>query len=137
MKRNDGHRIHTGSHRRLRSGFDSFRPHREQTRLLHVSGNVGVSLNGDRQWQVLETQVVSGDDDKRLIWQWYEVAGTATTNRVIAKFYEIRRRLLSPAQGSAAIVISSRYELSPDEARLRLTGFLNEMLLPLRNSVTQ
>lgn len=105
----------------------------DQARLL-AAGSFVVSLDQIPQWRVLETQIISGDD-KRLIWQWYEVAGTATTSRVVAKFYEIQRRLLTPSQGSAAIVLSSTFELSPEEARIRLRRFLNEMLPGLRKAV--
>jgi len=106
----------------------------EEERLLK-EGMYSLNLRSGQTWELRETHVKYRGGSKRLIWQWYEIAGSATNNNVTAKLFEIRRRLLLPNQHSAAIVVSSLYDISADEARERMTLYLNDMLPALRQSV--
>lgn len=100
-------------------------------------GSDSFSLVEDRQnWQVLYNRVTS-QNEKRLIWYWYEIDGKPTTNKFTAKLYEMQRRLFSPENGSAALLMSTTYELTHLEASKVLTVYLNDMLPALRKAVNQ
>ena len=89
-----------------------------------------------KTWPVLTTRLEEGGRS-RLVWHWYEVGGSATINRVWAKAYATRNRLLGSRMDSAAWAISSEYSMSDEEAAAVLEDFLATMLPSLREAVSQ
>lgn len=92
--------------------------------------------DGSEKWPVNYMNVTSGDS-QRLIWYWYEIDGKPTTNRITAKYYEMLRRLSASKKGSAALLLSSSYEISQQEASDALNAFLADMLPSLREVANQ
>ena len=96
-------------------------------------GITQAEISANQAWPVQETRLES-EDGKRMVWHWYEVDGSATVNRVWAKGFEVRGRLLGSERGSAAWLVSARYELVADEAREVLADYLAVMLPALREA---
>ena len=107
-----------------------------RARLLSEKVNT-IILRDGTGWDVREVNIKSLNGGYRLIWQWYEISGTATTNPIAAKALEIRRRLFFPELPSATILLSSVYELDADDARKNMQAFLNSSLSSLRTMVKQ
>lgn len=66
---------------------------------------------------------------KRLVAQWYRVAGDWTSSQMVAKALTAKARLLGGPQQAYAVVVSARYFEEPDNAILALQGFLNSFEL--------
>ena len=99
-----------------------------------AEGSFQVPLPEGGVWPVHTTQVAS-EDKSRVVWDWYEVDGDATTNRILAKAYEVRGRLSASHKGSAAWVLSAQYELTTGEAERKLASFVTDMLPALHESL--
>ncbi|MGE5176387.1 MAG: exosortase A [Hyphomicrobiales bacterium] len=84
---------------------------------------------------VIETDLLNearGADRRRLCWQWYVVAGTATTNPYAAKWLDARALLTGHGRPSVAIAIAADYGRSPDEAAQTLADFVRANVAALR-----
>jgi exosortase A len=66
-----------------------------------------------------------------LIWHWYWLEGTHTSNNVLAKLIEARNRLLGGRHPSVGIVLYTPYVHDRDGAERYLQAFLDAMLEPL------
>lgn len=96
-----------------------------------------VSLaNANTDWSVLYMQTRS-ENEQRLIWYWFEINHRPTTNRIVAKLFEMQRRLTASDKGSAAVVLSSTFELTAQEAKQTITAFLTDMMPALRKTANQ
>jgi EpsI family protein len=66
-----------------------------------------------------------------LIWHWYWLEGTHTSNNVLAKLIEARNRLLGGRHPSVGIVLYTPYVHDRDGTERYLQAFLDSMLEPL------
>ncbi len=96
--------------------------------------NGAVHLPGGRQWLVHETRLGNAQEN-RLVWLWYEVGDTASIGRLQVKALEAWERLRGSNRGSAAWVLSTDYDITPDGGREVLEDFLADMLPVLRASL--
>lgn len=94
-----------------------------------------ISLPNGRRWEVSAIRILDQRDEHRLVWSWYEVAGRATTNPLLAKLFEVESRLRGDRRGSAVIAVSMKEDLDAARTEARLTDFLGEMLPALRRAV--
>jgi EpsI family protein len=105
-----------------------------------------VSPNGviyDEPWRALEDQqrvvmiakkehyvrerVLSSGDRALLVWNWYWVDGSFTSNDYLAKVLLAKARLLGSRVGPAAIAVATSGTKSNDEAREILKEFVNAL----------
>jgi exosortase A len=63
----------------------------------------------------------------RVVWTWYSIDGTMTSNPFKVKLLQTKARLLAPASVNGFIVISADYGLAPAEATAKLQDFLNHV----------
>jgi exosortase A len=68
---------------------------------------------------------VSKADESRLIWYWFNVNGDVVSGAFQTKLAELRNFLWRERSTSSAVIVSSRVQLSVDDARRRLLDFLN------------
>ena len=87
-------------------------------------------------WDINEFDLNSTTKN-RIVWYWYAVGGHYTVSAVLAKLFELPTRLMLENSGATVYAISTTYELESEEARRDLTGFLDDMLSPLLQSVNQ
>ena len=74
---------------------------------------------------------LTGAGQRILIWHWYWLEGTHTSNNVLAKLIEARNRLLGGRHPSVGIVLYTPYQHDRDGAERYLQAFLDAMLEPL------
>lgn len=90
---------------------------------------VNVDLPG-RTLQVQQSRL-SGAGQRVLVWHWYWLDGTHTSNNILAKLIEARNRLQGGRHPSVGIVLYTPYEHDRDGSERHLQAFLNDMLGPL------
>jgi EpsI family protein len=95
-----------------------------------------IKLREFGEWKINEVDINSSSGN-RIVWYWYTVGGHYTTNSITAKLLELPSRLLRNKNGSAIFAVSTKYELDADIARQELKQFLDNMLLPLLETVNQ
>jgi exosortase A len=78
-------------------------------------------------------------DGKRVTYQWYWIGGRITSDPYVAKFYQVVNQLLSGEEAVASIVVSARYDESPEGAERVLREFLAGLqpLSPLLSSASR
>ncbi len=74
---------------------------------------------------------------KLLVWTWYWIGGQYTDNVYLAKIYQAKAKLLNKGDDAAAIFIYSSYDDSPDDTRILLSDFLNDMFPAIDNTLAQ
>ena len=107
-----------------------------------VSSSNGVSNHKiwSRASSTIQTVRVAGDDlsvsrvrmlnrlqGKRLAYQWYWIGGRITSDPYVAKIYQVVNQLLAGEEAVASIVVSARYDDSPESADRVLQDFLAGM----------
>ena len=96
-----------------------------------------VSLGG-RSLRVIETSLylesVLGPQ-RRIVWHWYLVGGSPTTNPYLAKFLDARSKISGTTAGSAVVVVASDYDTRPEAAREVLKDFLAEHLTSIERGI--
>jgi EpsI family protein len=97
--------------------------------LLREGSALSVRLADQRRFDVIETVISSGKDD-RLVWHWYEVGGSATNRPILVKWYELLG-LFGKQRGSMAVAVSTDFLISTQGARERLAEFVT-VLRPVR-----
>jgi EpsI family protein len=90
---------------------------------------VGIDLSGTKL-RVSQARL-TGAGQRILIWHWYWLEGTHTSNDVLAKLIEARNRLLGGRHPSVGIVLYTPYQHDLDGAERYLQAFLDAMLEPL------
>jgi exosortase A len=84
--------------------------------------------------ELRESRLRSGAD-RLLVWDWYRIGGQALSNPYLAKALLARDKLLRRADESAAIVLATPYEASPEAAAKTLRVFLRDMLPSIEKSL--
>ena len=74
---------------------------------------------------------LAGPGQRILVWHWYWLEGTHTSNNVLAKLIEARNRLQGGRHPSVGIVLYTPYEHDRDGAERHLQAFVDAMLEPL------
>lgn len=74
---------------------------------------------------------LGGAGQRILIWHWYWLEGTHTSNNVLAKLIDARNRLLGGHHPSVGIVMYTPYVHDQDGSEQHLQAFLDAMLEPL------
>lgn len=78
---------------------------------------------GDREREFRELRLRRGDR-RRLLWSWYDIGGWQTTSPVLAKVYAAVKRVTGQRGDATLVALGSDYGLEPEEARKRVTAFL-------------
>jgi exosortase A len=87
---------------------------------------VSVDLR-DQTLYVQQARLV-GAGQRILVWHWYWLEGTHTSNNVLAKLIEARNRLQGGRHPSVGIVLYTPYEHAQDGAERHLHDFVDVML---------
>lgn len=90
-----------------------------------------ILLNG-KSVEVRQTQLRAADENL-LIWDWYWLDGTYTSNPYIAKLVEIKGKLLGKQRNAASIIIATRY----DETTQAAAAVLQEMVTTMYPSIEE
>lgn len=102
----------------------------EVGRRISESENL-IELPESSSWPV-QAMKFTWENSPRLLWQWYEIGGTAATNPLSAKFYETRARLLRDHSGSRVVVLMAEGDVDADGTADVLQDFLAANLSGLR-----
>lgn len=79
----------------------------------------------------LREATISGPSGHLLVWYWYWIDGSITSNDYIGKLLQAKQKFLSGSDDCAAVMIFAPYDEKPDEARAVLRDFLASNLTPL------
>ena len=82
---------------------------------------------GELAWTAREAQL-RGPEKRLLVWHWYWVGGTHTTNPVQAKLLQARNRLLGRGDDGAVVMLSTAVPENLDAARAMLARFAADAL---------
>lgn len=94
-----------------------------------------ISLAG-KSVEIRQTKLRS-EDENLLIWDWYWLDGTYTSNPYIAKLIEARSRLSGKRHNAAGIVIATRYDEKIQPAAIVLQEMVATMLPSIEASLQQ
>ncbi len=92
-----------------------------------------ISLAG-QPVEVRQTQLRSVDENL-LIWDWYWLDGTYTSNPYIAKLIEAKGKLLGKQRNAASIIIATRYDEATQPAAAVLQEMVRAMLPAIEESL--
>ncbi|MEQ6341890.1 MAG: exosortase A [Gammaproteobacteria bacterium] len=103
-----------------------------------VWSNVGeqsitIPINGHTV-QIRQTKLHS-PSTKLLIWDWYSLDGTYTSNAYVAKLLEAKSKLLGGQRNAAGIVIAAEYDDKTEPAAAILRGLVADMLPSIESSL--
>ena len=71
-----------------------------------------------------------------LVWSWYWIGGSYTSNVYFAKLYQAKAKLLGEGDDAAAIFIYAPFEGKPDTAREVLREFVPTMFRAIDKTLT-
>jgi exosortase A len=95
-------------------------------------------LGPNSEMSVQETDYTSGRS-RRLVWQWYDIAGHRTASPEVAKLLGAWARLTGDRNGYALVALAADYNGRPEDARALLTDLLAStpaLTSPLRREFT-
>ncbi|MDM5176052.1 exosortase A [Massilia sp. DJPM01] len=72
----------------------------------------------------LRESSMSGPSGKMLVWHWYWIDGSTTSNDYAGKLLQIRQKLLHASDDGAAVMIFAPYDENPEPARVAMRAFL-------------
>ncbi|WP_370663289.1 exosortase A [Massilia mucilaginosa] len=78
---------------------------------------------GTRGLRVRES-TMSGPGGKMLVWHWYWIDGSTTSNDYVGKLLQIRQKLLHASDDGAAVMVFAQYDENPEPARVAMRAFL-------------
>ncbi|MDQ1921935.1 exosortase A [Massilia pseudoviolaceinigra] len=78
---------------------------------------------GERGLRLRESSM-SGPGGKMLVWHWYWIDGSTTSNDYVGKLLQIRQKLLHASDDGAAVMIFAPYDENPEPARVAMRAFL-------------
>ncbi|NHZ97199.1 exosortase A [Massilia sp. CCM 8734] len=67
---------------------------------------------------------MSGPGGKMLVWHWYWIDGSTTSNDYVGKLLQIRQKLLHASDDGAAVMVFAHYDENPEPARVAMRAFL-------------
>lgn len=90
-------------------------------------GEAAVTLGG-QAFRVRET-VIRSADSSLIVWSWYRVDGTFTSNAYVAKLLLARAKLASTPQASAAFAVAAVVQIPEAQTIAVLRNFLSHLSL--------
>ncbi|CUI06523.1 exosortase A [Massilia antarctica] len=72
----------------------------------------------------LRESSMSGPSGKMLVWHWYWIDGSTTSNDYVGKLLQIRQKLVHASDDGAAVMIFAPYDENPEPARVAMRAFL-------------
>ncbi|SEK60602.1 exosortase A [Ectothiorhodospira marina] len=96
-------------------------------------GTHNLTLPDGGQRAVRETIIRGPGGLDRLVWHWYQVAGSTTVRPIEVKLREAQARLTGNPEGSMLVAVSAEFQVTSDEAREILAEFVAK--LPRRVAV--
>jgi len=83
--------------------------------------------------------MVNHSNGNRMAYQWYWIGGRVTSNRYVAKIFQVMNQVFSGEEAAASIVISTRFDEVPRDADRVLQDFLANLqpVSPLLHSVSR
>ncbi|MDO8343124.1 MAG: EpsI family protein, partial [Cellvibrio sp.] len=105
-----------------------------------VWSNVGeaqrkISLHGKDG--TIQQTLLRAPNNRLLIWSWNSLGGTYTINPYLAKLLLAKAKLLGQRDEGAVIIITARYEGTPESAASSLQSFANDMLPAIDASLNE
>ncbi|RSZ59313.1 exosortase A [Massilia atriviolacea] len=76
----------------------------------------------------LRESTMHGPGGKMLVWHWYWIDGSTTSNDYAGKLLQIRQKLLHASDDGAAVMVFALYDEDPEPARVALRAFLKDDL---------
>jgi EpsI family protein len=81
----------------------------------------------DGQIERVRWDEIQSNSASRLVWSWYSIGGTSTSDPLKVKLLQAKTKLLGRPAATAVIAISTRYRLDSSEAASKLQDFLHHM----------
>lgn len=72
----------------------------------------------------LRESSLHGPGGKMLVWHWYWIDGSTTSNDYLGKLLQIRQKLLHASDDGAAVMVFAAYDEDPEPARVAMRAFL-------------
>ena len=72
----------------------------------------------------LRESSMSGPSGKMLVWHWYWIDGSTTSNDYVGKLLQIRQKLVHASDDGAAVMVFAPYDENPEPAREAMRAFL-------------
>jgi exosortase A len=72
----------------------------------------------------LRESSMHGPSGKMLVWHWYWIDGSSTSNDYAGKLLQIRQKLLHASDDGAAVMVFAAYDDNPEPARVAMRAFL-------------
>lgn len=125
--------LHLGYYRNQRRGAELLTSTNLMVRQKHpVWENVGEQARsettGSTQVSMRETRLRS-PSQRLLVWDWFRISGTDTSNRYVGKLLLARDRLLGRGDDAVEIMVATPYQLpEAEQAEATLRQFMRDML---------
>jgi exosortase A len=91
---------------------------------VSAEGRRTLDLGSGRRLDVQEVRY-QGPAGRRVVWQWYEVAGWRTADPRLGKLLGAWSRLARRPVGDSLLALAAPYDTQPEEAESALRGFLS------------
>jgi exosortase A len=85
---------------------------------------------------VVESTLMDRQGRKVLMWHWYWIDDSFTTNTYVAKLLQAKERLLMRGDDGAVLVVYATFTDKPNEARAAMRQFLNEHTASLNSTLS-
>jgi exosortase A len=85
----------------------------------------------------LREEVLSDRRGKMLFWHWYRIDGKDTRSDYVGKAYQVAQKALHGSDDGAAIIVYTRFDEDPEQARATLRAFLAANLVPVEAALDQ
>jgi exosortase A len=91
---------------------------------------------GARTFGVRE-EILADARGRMLFWHWYRIDGKDTRSDYVGKLYQVMQKALHGSDDGAAIIVYTRFDDSPEQARATLRAFLAANLAPVEAALDQ
>jgi EpsI family protein len=85
---------------------------------------------------VVESTLMDRQGRKVLMWHWYWIDDSFTTNTYVAKLLQAKERILMRGDDGAALVVYTTFTDKPNEARAAMRQFLTEHTTSLNSTLS-
>jgi exosortase A len=102
----------------------------------HVWHHVGTILRTENiggRTLTLREATISGPGGHLLVWYWYWIDGSVTTNDYVGKLLQAKQKLLNGRDDCAAVMVFAPFDEKPDMAREVLRDFLGGNMTPIES----
>ncbi|MES2758037.1 MAG: exosortase A [Pseudomonadota bacterium] len=91
---------------------------------------------GARTFGVRE-EILADARGRMLVWHWYRIDGKDTRSDYVGKAYQVMQKALHGSDDGAAIMVYTRFDENPEQARATLRAFLAANLAPVEAALDQ